>query len=758
MIGYDELNPMQQKAVKQKDGAVLILAGAGSGKTGALTVRIADMLEHGISPYNILAITFTNKAAKEMRERVDKLAGPSAEHVWISTFHSTCVQILRREIEKLDYSRDFSIYDADDQEKVMKEVFKELNLSITDKTYTVRGAVSAISHLKEEMISWEDYAKEVDKADMRAYKTSRVYELYQKRLRRNNALDFDDLIYKTVLLFRTNHDVLNVYQERFKYIMVDEYQDTNTSQYELVRLLAGKYGNLCVVGDDDQSIYGWRGANIRNILDFEKDFPNAVVIKLEQNYRSTKNILTAANEVIKHNSARKDKTLWTENDTGSIIHVFRADNDIEEAVFVTEIINKNALKGKKYKDFAVLYRTNAQSRAIEDRFVRKGIPYRLFGGVRFYERKEIKDILAYLKLIDNSADAVAIKRIINVPKRGIGDKTVETAENAASKNGTTLFEALGCAAEYPELKSRGKKLGEFYELICSFKQKAEELSVHELIEYVVNATGYRDELEQDGSDDAMMRIENIEEFASKAAEFEKENENATLSAFLEDVALVADIDSYSEDDDAVVLMTLHSAKGLEFPYVFMIGMEEGLFPSGRAINTGDSKELEEERRLCYVGITRAKKELFLTYARQRMQHGQFVYNAPSRFLGELPPELLDNPFKKVQTREIPSHEPPKASPYNFGARFAASRAGVAAGNMSARPVVPKPYAAEMPKPTNVTIDFTVGDKVRAPKYGIGEVKSIKNAGRDYEVEVAFTGKGTKKFMAGLSKLKKVETE
>lgn len=758
MIGYDELNPMQQKAVKQKDGAVLILAGAGSGKTGALTVRIADMLEHGISPYNILAITFTNKAAKEMRERVDKLAGPSAEHVWISTFHSTCVQILRREIEKLDYSRDFSIYDADDQEKVMKEVFKELNLSITDKTYTVRGAVSAISHLKEEMISWEDYAKEVDKADMRAYKTSRVYELYQKRLRRNNALDFDDLIYKTVLLFRTNPDVLNVYQERFKYIMVDEYQDTNTSQYELVRLLAGKYGNLCVVGDDDQSIYGWRGANIRNILDFEKDFPNAVVIKLEQNYRSTKNILTAANEVIKHNSARKDKTLWTENDTGSIIHVFRADNDIEEAVFVTEIINKNALKGKKYKDFAVLYRTNAQSRAIEDRFVRKGIPYRLFGGVRFYERKEIKDILAYLKLIDNSADAVAIKRIINVPKRGIGDKTVETAENAASKNGTTLFEALGCAAEYPELKSRGKKLGEFYELICSFKQKSEELSVHELIEYVVNATGYRDELEQDGSDDAMMRIENIEEFASKAAEFEKENENATLSAFLEDVALVADIDSYSEDDDAVVLMTLHSAKGLEFPYVFMIGMEEGLFPSGRAINTGDPKELEEERRLCYVGITRAKKELFLTYARQRMQHGQFVYNAPSRFLGELPPELLDNPFKKVQTREIPSHEPPKASPYNFGARFAASRAGVAAGNMSARPVVPKPYAAEMPKPTNVTIDFAVGDKVRAPKYGIGEVKSIKNAGRDYEVEVAFTGKGTKKFMAGLSKLKKVETE
>ena len=740
MIGFEQLNPMQQKAVAQKDGAVLILAGAGSGKTGALTVRIASMLEHGIRPYNILAITFTNKAAKEMRDRVDALAGAAAQDIWISTFHSTCVRILRREIDKIGYSKDFSIYDADDQEKVMKEVFKELNMSITDKLFTVRSAVSAVSHLKEEMISWEDYLKEVDKADIRSWKISRVYEAYQTRLLRNNALDFDDLIYKTVYLFRTRPDVLNAYQERFKYIMVDEYQDTNTSQYELVRLLAAKYGNLCVVGDDDQSIYGWRGANIRNILDFEKDFPNACVIKLEQNYRSTKNILSAANSVIRNNKSRKDKTLWTENTTGSVIHVFRSENDIEEAVFVSETIDKNAIGGKaNYSDFAVLYRTNAQSRAIEDRFVKKGIPYKLFGGVRFYERKEIKDILAYLKLIDNSADTVAIKRIINVPKRGIGEKSIETAECIAVERNISLFSALGRAGECPELKARGKKLTDFYNFICSLKKRAESLQVHELIAAVAEETGYKAELEADGTDDAMMRIENIDEFTAKAVEFEKTTEDATLSAFLEEIALVADIDSYNENDDAVVLMTLHSAKGLEFPYVFMVGMEEGLFPGSRAISSGDPNDMEEERRLCYVGITRARKELFLTYALHRMQHGQIQYNAPSRFLAELPPELLDNRFKK------PQNDPIKH--WSFSP----------AGGMK-RNIISTPYKSERSKPTNVEIDFKVGDKVRAPKYGIGEVKDIKSAGADYEVTVLFTGKGAKKFMAGLSKLKKVETE
>ena len=740
MIGFEQLNPMQQKAVAQKDGAVLILAGAGSGKTGALTVRIASMLEHGIRPYNILAITFTNKAAKEMRDRVDALAGAAAQDIWISTFHSTCVRILRREIDKIGYSKDFSIYDADDQEKVMKEVFKELNMSITDKLFTVRSAVSAVSHLKEEMISWEDYLKEVDKADIRSWKISRVYEAYQTRLLRNNALDFDDLIYKTVYLFRTRPDVLNAYQERFKYIMVDEYQDTNTSQYELVRLLAAKYGNLCVVGDDDQSIYGWRGANIRNILDFEKDFPNASVIKLEQNYRSTKNILSAANSVIRNNKSRKDKTLWTENNTGSVIHVFRSENDIEEAVFVSETIDKNAIGGKaNYSDFAVLYRTNAQSRAIEDRFVKKGIPYKLFGGVRFYERKEIKDILAYLKLIDNSADTVAIKRIINVPKRGIGEKSIETAERIAVERNISLFSALGRAGECPELNARGKKLRDFYNFICSLKKRAESLQVHELIAAVAEETGYKAELEADGTDDAMMRIENIDEFTAKAVEFEKTTEDATLSAFLEEIALVADIDSYNENDDAVVLMTLHSAKGLEFPYVFMVGMEEGLFPGSRAISSGDPNDMEEERRLCYVGITRARKELFLTYALHRMQHGQIQYNAPSRFLAELPPELLDNRFKK------PQNDPIKH--WSFSP----------AGGMK-RNIISNPYKSELSKPTNVEIDFKVGDKVRAPKYGIGDVKDIKSAGADYEVTVLFTGKGAKKFMAGLSKLKKVETE
>ncbi len=730
---------MQQKAVKQKDGAVLILAGAGSGKTGALTVRIADMLEHGIRPYNILAITFTNKAAREMRERVDKLAGAAAQDVWISTFHSTCVRILRREIDKIGYSKDFSIYDADDQEKVMKEVFKELNMSLTDKFFTVRTAIGEISRLKEEMISWEDYLKEVDKADLRSWKTSRVYEAYQSRLFRNNALDFDDLIYKTVFLFRTRPDVLGAYQERFKYIMVDEYQDTNTSQYELIRLLAKKYGNLCVVGDDDQSIYGWRGANIRNILDFEKDFPNAVVIKLEQNYRSTKNILSAANSVIRNNKARKDKTLWTENNEGSVIHIFRAENDIEEAVFVSETIDQNALKGKAaYSDFAVLYRTNAQSRAIEDRFVKKGIPYKLFGGVRFYERKEIKDILAYLKLIDNSADAVAVKRIINVPKRGIGDKSVEMAENIAAERGISLFSALGRIGEYPELKSKAKKIIPFYDFICGLKKRADEIPVHELIEAVAEETGYKAELEADGSDDAMMRIENIDELTAKAVEYEKSTDEATLSGFLEEVALVADIDSYNEDDDAVVLMTLHSAKGLEFPYVFMVGMEEGLFPGSRAISAPEPKAIEEERRLCYVGITRAKKELFMTYAVHRMQHGQIQFNAPSRFLAELPPELLDNRFKQ--------REPAPRRQWHFG------------NETIKKPSSVNPYKTELPKPKNVQLDFEVGDMVRAPKYGIGEVKAIKSAGADYEVSVSFTGKGIKKFMAGLSKLKKVETE
>lgn len=647
MVGFEQLNEMQKKAVLQQDGPVLILAGAGSGKTGALTVRIAHLLETGVRPWNILAITFTNKAAKEMRERVDKLAGDAAQNVWISTFHSTCVRILRMEIHHLDYDSQFSIYDMDDQEKLMKEVFKELNFSITDKTFNVKGAMSVISRLKEEMESWEDYQKTVDPNDLKAVRIAKVYRIYQRKLKENNALDFDDLIYKTVQLFRTNEEVLEKYQERFRYIMVDEYQDTNTSQYELVHLLARKYKNLCVVGDDDQSIYGWRGANIRNILDFEKDFPNTVVIKLEQNYRSTKKILEAANAVIHNNQVRKEKSLWTENDMGSILHIYKADNEYDESRFVAERIQEFEKAGKSRNQFAVLYRTNAQSRAIEDQFVRKGIPYRLFGGVRFYERREIRDVLSYLKVIANPQDSVSLRRIINVPKRGIGDTSIERLAAFAQNNELNLFQALGRVEEVTELKTRVAKLSEFNDLMVHFIEDAKVMPASELIDAVVKRTGYLQLLLSESTDEALGRIENIDEFVNKAVEYDKTNPEGGLSGFLEDVALVADIDSYEEGEETVALMTVHSSKGLEFPYVFMIGMEEGVFPGFRAVVYGGEKEIEEERRLCYVGITRARDELFLTHAKNRMQHGVSQYNRPSRFLAEIPADLVDLPVREL---------------------------------------------------------------------------------------------------------------
>lgn len=744
MIGFDRLNDMQKKAVLQTEGAVLVLAGAGSGKTGALTVRIAHLIENGIKPWNILAITFTNKAAKEMSERVNKLIGDKAKDIWVSTFHSTCVRILRRDIDKIGYSRDFSIYDTDDQEKMMKEVFKRLNFSITDKTFTVKGALAEISKQKEELISWEDYEAKTDK-DIRKVKFAKAYRIYQTLLKENNALDFDDLIYKTVQLFKTDTDVLDYYQEKFKYIMVDEYQDTNTSQYELVRLLSAKYKNICVVGDDDQSIYGWRGANIRNILDFEKDFEDTVVIKLEQNYRSTKTILNAANSVIKNNTTRKDKTLWTENDKGSIIHIKRADNEYDEARFVGDKINELILKGdRKYKDFAVLYRTNAQSRAIEDYFVKKSIPYRLLGGIRFYERKEIKDVLSYLKVLSNPADTIAIKRIINVPKRGLGDASIEKVENFANENNMSFYEALSHIDEITELKTRAKKFKEFYEVMTEIEKDANELSVSELIESVLNKTGYVQLLQDEGTDEALSRIENIDEFVSKAVEYEKSTDEPSLREFLEDIALVADIDNYEPDEDTVVLMTMHSAKGLEFPYVFIVGMEEGMFPTYRVMQYGTNEDMEEERRLCYVAITRAKEELFITQAKSRMQHGITQYNAPSRFLKEIPAELIEIPVKP-QLSEVGDYirksemriKPVFTKPNPYGG------------------IAKKPQTAGIPSPKNVTLDYEVGDKVRAPKYGIGTVEKITPGGADFEVTVSFKDKGVKKFMAGLSKLKKV---
>lgn len=744
MIGFDRLNDMQKKAVLQTEGAVLVLAGAGSGKTGALTVRIAHLIEKGVKPWNILAITFTNKAAKEMSERVNKLIGDKAKDIWVSTFHSTCVRILRRDIDKIGYSRDFSIYDTDDQEKMMKEVFKRLNFSITDKTFTVKGALAEISKQKEELISWEDYEAKTDK-DIRKVKFAKAYRIYQTLLKENNALDFDDLIYKTVQLFKTDTDVLDYYQEKFKYIMVDEYQDTNTSQYEFVRLLSAKYKNICVVGDDDQSIYGWRGANIRNILDFEKDFEDTVVIKLEQNYRSTKTILNAANSVIKNNTTRKDKTLWTENDRGSIIHIKRADNEYDEARFVGDKINELILKGdRKYKDFAVLYRTNAQSRAIEDYFVKKSIPYRLLGGIRFYERKEIKDVLSYLKVLSNPADTIAIKRIINVPKRGLGDASIEKVENFANENNMSFYEALSHIDEITELKTRAKKFKEFYEVMTEIEKDANELSVSELIESVLNKTGYVQLLQDEGTDEALSRIENIDEFVSKAVEYEKSTDEPSLREFLEDIALVADIDNYEPDEDTVVLMTMHSAKGLEFPYVFIVGMEEGMFPTYRVMQYGTNEDMEEERRLCYVAITRAKEELFITQAKSRMQHGITQYNAPSRFLKEIPAELIEIPVKP-QLSEVGDYirksemriKPVFTKPNPYGG------------------IAKKPQTAGIPSPKNVTLDYEVGDKVRAPKYGIGTVEKITPGGADFEVTVSFKDKGVKKFMAGLSKLKKV---
>lgn len=742
MIGFERLNDMQKKAVLQTEGPVLVLAGAGSGKTGALTVRIAHLLEKGIKPWHILAITFTNKAAKEMKERVQQLIGDDAKNIWISTFHATCVRILRAEIQHLDYDTQFSIYDADDQEKIMKEVFKQLSLSSIDKSFSVRTAIAQISKQKEEMTSWQEYAQTVDALDLKGKRLAKVYELYQKLLKESNALDFDDLIYKTVLLFRQHPEVLEKYQERFRYIMVDEYQDTNTSQYELVHMLARKHQNLCVVGDDDQSIYAWRGANIRNILDFEKDFPNTTVIKLEQNYRSTKKILEAANAVIQNNVTRKEKALWTENDTGNIIHIYKAENEYDEARYVSEQIEQLQKEGKSLNHFAVLYRTNAQSRTIEDQLVRKNIPYRLFGGVRFYERKEIRDILSYLKVLSNPSDAIALRRIVNVPKRGIGDTSVEKVANYAAIHQMSLYDAIGHSDEIPELKTRAKKFKEFYTLFESLREDYQSMNVAELIDAVVKRSGYLQQLLGEGTEEALTRIQNIDEFVNKATVYAKQNPDGGLDGFLEEVALVADIDGYQESDESVVLMTLHSAKGLEFPYVFMIGLEEGIFPGYRAVMYGGEKEIEEERRLCYVGITRAKEVLHLSHAKSRMQHGLTQYNPPSRFLKEIPAELVDMPTRQISdmAKKYAMRDSMKIAPITTRSKNS-------------------PYAQsikkEIPAPKDFVLDYQAGDKVRAPKYGIGTVKSIQNAGADFEVEVSFGEKGTKKFMAKLSKLKKV---
>ena len=740
---YDTLNTPQREAVFHTDGPLLILAGAGSGKTRVLTHRIAYLIaEKDINPWNILAITFTNKAAQEMRERVDQITGEMGSSIWVSTFHSTCVRILRRYIDRLGYDTNFTIYDTDDQKTLMKEVCRKLD--IDTKKYKERSLLAQISHAKDELITPDEMLMNAG-ADFNQKKVAEVYREYQSALRRNNALDFDDLIVKTVELFQNCGDVLEYYQERFRYIMVDEYQDTNTAQFKFVSLLASRYENLCVVGDDDQSIYKFRGANIGNILGFERVFPDAKVIRLEQNYRSTRNILNAANEVIANNTERKSKTLWTENPEGEKIHFRQFMNGFEEAEYVVgDISKKHRENTAHYRDCAILYRTNAQSRLFEEKCLLANIPYKIVGGVNFYARKEIKDLLCYLKSIDNAADDLAVRRILNVPKRGIGATTVGRVQDYADNMNISFYDALRVAEEVPSIGRSLSKIDGFVTFIQSLKSKAEAYTVTELLEEVIDLTGYVDELKAEDTEESRARIENIDELISKTVSYqetmEAEQREATLSGFLEEIALIADIDSVEADQDYVLLMTFHSAKGLEFPYVYLAGMEDGIFPSSMCIFSGDSSDMEEERRLCYVGITRAMKELTLTSAQQRMIRGETQYNRVSRFVREIPRELVELGHT-VQTRTPSASETPspKSSYMQMKQNFHAK--------------VFQPQNFKVTKASS--LDYGVGDTVRHVKFGVGIVKEIVEGGRDYEVTVDFDKAGTKKMFAGFAKLKKI---
>ena len=738
MSDLELLNREQQEAVLHVDGPLLILAGAGSGKTRVLTYRIAHLIDEcGVNPWNILAITFTNKAAGEMRERVDKIVGYGSESIWVSTFHSTCVRILRRYIDRLGYDTNFTIYDTEDQKTVMKSVCQKLQLD--SKLYKERMLLNVISHAKDEYISPNEFLLEA-KGDFRQEKIAQAYVEYQKELKKNNALDFDDLLVKTVELFQSCPDVLEYYQNRFRYIMVDEYQDTNTVQFKFISTLARQYRNLCVVGDDDQSIYKFRGANIRNILDFEKVFPDAKVVKLEQNYRSTQNILNAANGVIANNRGRKEKELWTENEQGEPILFQQFQNGYEEAEYVSGEISKKVRKGEaEYQNFAVLYRTNAQSRLFEEKFLYANIPYKIVGGVNFYSRKEIKDILAYLKTIDNGKDDLAVRRIINVPKRGIGNVTLAKVQAYADSRDISFFEALEEAGEIPGLGKAALKIQPFVHLIHEMRLSLADMSMQDLIQAILDKTGYAEDLKNEDTDESEARLENIDEFINKAVTYEEGAEEPNLSGFLEEVALVADIDSVEDGDNRVLLMTLHSAKGLEFPYVYLAGMEDGLFPSYMSIAADDpTEEIEEERRLCYVGITRAMKELTITCARCRMVRGETQYNNVSRFVREIPSELLAR--KSVMPREPKKPEVPQNTSYQ--------KAKEAFRTKTFDPQQFKEVKADK-------LDYTVGDQVSHVKFGKGTVLEITEGGRDYEVKVDFERFGVKKMFASFAKLKKV---
>lgn len=764
---YDTLNNEQKKGVFTTEGPVLILAGAGSGKTRVLTHRVAYLIEEcGINPYHIMAITFTNKAAGEMRERIDDMVGYGSESIWVATFHSTCVRILRRYIDRLGYDTNFTIYDADDQKTIMKDICKRLE--IDTKVHKEKTFLNVISSAKDELVDPIEFETRAA-GDYNKRRQAEVYKEYQRVLRQNNALDFDDLLFKTVELFKLDKEVLSSYQERFKYIMVDEYQDTNTAQFELIRLLASKYKNLCVVGDDDQSIYKFRGANIYNILNFEKHFPDATVIKLEQNYRSTQNILDAANSVIANNVGRKDKALWTDNGSGEKIKFEQLESGYEEADFIARDIASKVRRGEyTYKDCAILYRTNAQSRLFEERFIVSNIPYKIVGGVNFYARKEVKDILAYLKTIDNGRDDLAVKRIINVPKRGIGAASINKVNHYAFEHEVPFYSALRMASDIPGIGKAAEKIRPFVLLIQSMRAKLDNgYSLTQLILELLERTGYVDELEEEGTDEAQARIENIDELISKISSYEEGEENPTLSGFLEEVALVADIDSLDENSDYVVLMTLHSAKGLEFPNVYLAGMEDGLFPSYMSITSDDAtNELEEERRLAYVGITRAKEHLTITAARSRMVRGETQFNRVSRFVKEIPAHLLGGTIYEPKAYE----EPVKDNEYNRARKAFRTSAtsysgydqgytGTAFGSTKSKGPVYTPVSNQRDFASSNTVktslEYGVGDRVRHIKFGDGEVVAIVEGGRDFEVTVDFDKAGTKKMFASFAKLKKI---
>ncbi|MGG6432825.1 DNA helicase PcrA [Anoxybacillus sp. D401a] len=710
------LNEKQKEAVKTTEGPLLIMAGAGSGKTRVLTHRIAYLMaEKDVAPWNILAITFTNKAAREMKERVERIVGKQAEDIWISTFHSMCVRILRRDIDRIGIHANFSILDPTDQLSVLKHILKDRN--IDPKKYDPRALLGTISSAKNELMTPEKYADQA--ASPYEKLVADVYKEYQKRLLRNHALDFDDLIMTTIQLFQRVPEVLEYYQRKFQYIHVDEYQDTNRSQYLLVNMLAKRFQNLCVVGDSDQSIYRWRGADISNILSFEKDYPNAKVILLEQNYRSTKRILQAANAVIEHNTQRKPKKLWTENSEGHALVYYEAMTEVDEAQFVVGKIKEYVDAGKRaYKDFAVLYRTNAQSRVLEEMLLKANIPYKIVGGLKFYDRKEIKDILAYLRLIANPNDDISFTRIINVPKRGVGASTIDKIAAYASSQGISMFNALSSIEEMGISARIAAPLVQFREQIDHWSQMQHYLSVTELVEDVLDRSGYRDMLREEKTLEAHSRLENIDEFLSVTQHFEQINEDKSLVAFLTDLALVADIDQLDNDNegqtnDAVVLMTLHSAKGLEFPVVFLVGLEEGIFPHNRSLN--DEDEMEEERRLAYVGITRAEEELFLTRAHMRTLFGQTHVNAPSRFIGEIPEDLIEYAHKRVK-QQATSQRPSTMSQGRW----------------------------------------RVGDKVSHKVWGIGTIVRVKESDGDQELDVAFSSPiGIKRLLAKFAPITKV---